>query len=387
MKNQILPVEVLENSAATYLPKVTVKSRAIYATILFSIIGLLILMPIIKVDVTVTSAGQVTTEFGRSEIKSLSSGTLAEVKIKDNQPVNKDQILFVVTSIALDTQLTINKGQQEEKEKYIKDLEQLTDNYNSAAPLSALYKQELRSFKENLRIKERQRAYAMNGVRRLRKLYNKGSASRVELENVEIELNRATGEIQNFRSEKLNKWQSDLATLRSETKSLQSQAQQMNEQKGMSTIKAPMAGSIQLTSGKTAGSTIQAGESLAILSPDSNLLAECYVTPRDIGLIREGMKVKFQIDAFNYNEWGMISGQVADVAKDFVMEQNQQPIYKIKCKLDKKELQLKNGYTGKLKKGMSMRGIFVVTRRSLMQLLYDNVDDWLNPVKGNKPKD
>jgi membrane fusion protein, peptide pheromone/bacteriocin exporter len=382
MKNQILPVEVLENSAATYLPKVTVRSRAIYTTILFSIIGLFILMPIIKVDVTVASSGQVISEFGRSEVTSLSSGILSEVKIKDNDVVKKDQPLFIIASSGLDGQLTSTSIDLEEKEKYIEDLDQMIVNSNSAAPQTSLYRQELQFFKRQLQIKQKQKSYAYNDLMRARELYANKSYAKIELEKAEGDYNRIDGDLQSFQLEKLYKWQSDLAVLRSETRGLQSKAQQMNEQKGMSVIKASMAGSIQLRSGKTAGSSIQIGEVLATLSPDSNLLAECYVSPRDIGLIREGMKVKFQVDAFNYNEWGMISGQVADVAKDFVIEQQNQPIYKIKCKLDKKELQLKNGYTGKLKKGMSMRGIFVVTRRSLMQLLYDNVDDWLNPVNG-----
>jgi membrane fusion protein, peptide pheromone/bacteriocin exporter len=382
MKNQILPVEVLENSAATYLPKVTVRSRAIYTTILFSIIGLFILMPIIKLDVTVASSGQVISEFGRSEVTSLSSGILSEVKIKDNDVVKKDQPLFIIASSGLDGQLTSTSIDLEEKEKYIEDLDQMIVNSNSAAPQTSLYRQELQFFKRQLQIKQKQKSYAYNDLTRARELYANKSYAKIELEKAEGDYNRIEGDLQSFQLEKLYKWQSDLAALRSETRGLQSKAQQMNEQKGMSVIKASMAGSIQLRSGKTAGSSIQIGEVLATLSPDSNLLAECYVSPRDIGLIREGMKVKFQVDAFNYNEWGMISGQVADVAKDFVIEQQNQPIYKIKCKLDKKELQLKNGYTGKLKKGMSMRGIFVVTRRSLMQLLYDNVDDWLNPVNG-----
>lgn len=43
------------------------------------------------------------------------------------------------------------------------------------------------------------------------------------------------------------------------------------------------------------------------------------------------------------------------------------------------EISLKNGYTGKLKKGMTLRGVFVVVKRSIFQLLFDSVDDWVNP--------
>jgi hypothetical protein len=33
-----------------------------------------------------------------------------------------------------------------------------------------------------------------------------------------------------------------------------------------------------------------------------------------------------------------------------------------------------------LKKGMSFRARFVVSRRSLWQLLFDRLDDWVNPL-------
>jgi HlyD family secretion protein len=117
---------------------------------------------------------------------------------------------------------------------------------------------------------------------------------------------------------------------------------------------------------------------LGIISPDSSLIAECYVSPNDIGLLRKNMHVSFQIDAFNYNEWGLVQGKIIDIARDFVVI-NEKPIFKVKCQLDKKALQLKNGYAAPLKKGLTFRARFVVTKRSLYQLLYDKTDDWLNP--------
>ncbi|GHT22645.1 hypothetical protein AGMMS4957_13110 [Bacteroidia bacterium] len=42
-------------------------------------------------------------------------------------------------------------------------------------------------------------------------------------------------------------------------------------------------------------------------------------------------------------------------------------------------LQLKNGYKGNLKKGMTLTGRFYLTDRSLWQLLFDKVDNWVNP--------
>lgn len=99
---------------------------------------------------------------------------------------------------------------------------------------------------------------------------------------------------------------------------------------------------------------------------------------QDIGLIKKGQTVLFRIDAFNYNEWGMIKGKVADIAHDFTM-MNDHPVFKVKCSLLQRKLQLKNGHSVYLTKGLGLHSEFTIARISLYQLIYDKADDWLNP--------
>jgi HlyD family secretion protein len=56
----------------------------------------------------------------------------------------------------------------------------------------------------------------------------------------------------------------------------------------------------------------------------------------------------------------------------------------VKCVLDQDHLALKNGFQGRLKKGMTLQARFFVTERSLFQLLYDDVNDWLNPAQSRE---
>ena len=49
-------------------------------------------------------------------------------------------------------------------------------------------------------------------------------------------------------------------------------------------------------------------------------------------------------------------------------------------KIDEKHLKLNNGVKGELKKGMTFTSRFLITERTLYQLLYDKVDDWVNPA-------
>ena len=90
------------------------------------------------------------------------------------------------------------------------------------------------------------------------------------------------------------------------------------------------------------------------------------------------MPVRFQVDAFNYNQWGLATGNVTEISSDIYFV-NEKPVFKVTCQLREDYLQLKNGYKGYLKKGMTLQARFVVAERTLWQLLYDKVDDWINP--------
>jgi HlyD family secretion protein len=90
------------------------------------------------------------------------------------------------------------------------------------------------------------------------------------------------------------------------------------------------------------------------------------------------------LDAFNYNQWGLASGKVNEISKD-IININEQPVFRVRCSLDTRFLQLKNGYRGNLKKGMTLTGRFYLTDRSLWQLLFDKIDDWMNPNNNNNP--
>lgn len=89
-------------------------------------------------------------------------------------------------------------------------------------------------------------------------------------------------------------------------------------------------------------------------------------------MLRPGKDVRLQVSAFNYNQWGLLLGKVKKISND-IQVTNNQTVFEVKCALLSDHLSLKNGYQGKLKKGMTVQARFIVARRSLWQLLYDKV--------------
>ena len=54
-------------------------------------------------------------------------------------------------------------------------------------------------------------------------------------------------------------------------------------------------------------------------------------------------------------------------------------MFRVRCAVKENTLQLKNGYKGMLQKGLTYTARFYLTRRTLWQLLFDKLDNWLNP--------
>jgi membrane fusion protein, peptide pheromone/bacteriocin exporter len=107
---------------------------------------------------------------------------------------------------------------------------------------------------------------------------------------------------------------------------------------------------------------------------------ETYISPGDIGLITTGGSAKYQVEAYNYNQWGLASGNIIEISKDLEVINNA-PVFKVRSSLDQSQLSLKSGFVGHLKKGLSLRARYHITERTLFDLLYDKVDDWLNPAQ------
>jgi HlyD family secretion protein len=148
----------------------------------------------------------------------------------------------------------------------------------------------------------------------------------------------------------------------------------------MDRIRTPVSGFIQDPNGHYSGNSIQAGELICSISPDGLLMGECYVLSKDIGLLKTGQVVRLQIDAFNYNYFGVVTGKIYSIDNDFVLLDKIR-VFKVRCKLNERVLKLSNGYSGELKKGMGFQARFITCKRSLWQLLFDGLDDWLNPVR------
>lgn len=376
----LLPSETLQDSTYTWLPSIRVKTQIVYVFTIVFLAAALISLPFIKVDVSANGSGLVRPVAEKNELHCFMSGTIAEVLVTEGQHVEKGQLLVRMQQDINDNKLSQTGFELAQRDQYIHDLDLLRSrrNVGVAELRSPLYRQQLLRYRHALDEQQTTLTKAKSDFEMNKTLYDQHVISKKEFMDRKYDFERAQSAYNGIVEQQLANWEDDLGRYQVESGRLGSESRQFRKEKEYNSIRAPVSGTLQQFSGKYAGGTLQQGELVGVISPDASLVAECYLSPKDIGYIRAGMPVKFQVDAFDYNEWGLLEGKVLSVDNDFVMSGNQ-PMFKVKCSMAGNFLQLKNGVKGELKKGMSLRARFILTRRSLFQLLFDKTDKWINP--------
>jgi len=381
----IFPAEIAEYSAEYHFQQNHTNTLVIYQIVLSAIVIIFVSLFIIKVDVSVNSAGIVRPIGERDEVKSPVSGRIDSVFIKENQHVKAGQVLLKIKSEMLQNQNSLVQNQQDEFRNEMADLEKLvalTSKGGAADTFptlkSSLYSQQYRTYWQKIKQLQTQLNASTRQYNRYSYLYHNHVLSAAEYDKVRLDYETAQNELQLGFQGQRSQWQADLTNVKLKVQQLSTQQNDYDQQKDYYTLKASVTGNVQEFKGLQPGAFVATNDVVAEISPDSGMMAESYVSPKDIGLIQVGTKGNFQVDAFDYNEWGMIKGRITSISSD-ISTTNGQPFFKVKCKLDKNMLRLKNGVKGNLKKGMTLQARFFVIRRSLWQLLRDKTDDWLNP--------
>ncbi|AXT62171.1 HlyD family efflux transporter periplasmic adaptor subunit [Aquimarina sp. AD10] len=377
---QLFPKEIIENTVEVHQFEHSNKSKIIYSTILFAFIIVLVLLPFIKVDIYTTARGMLKPSKERIAITPLQSGKVVYANMVDNQKVKKGDTLMMTNTTVVKDNIKRATTQIVETKKFISDCEYLinTSKPNFSNIQSARYQKEFLYFTQ--KIQELQTRFEKTKVDELRneKLYKKGVVAKVDYENSAFEHQLAASTLQQYRKQQRNNWQATLTEYQNVIRDLESNVSQLQQNQKELVITAPINGVLKNVLGIEPGSLIPGGVKLAEISPDTGLIAECYIYPSDIGLISKDKAVNFQIDAFNYNQWGLATGEILEISKDVDII-NEQPVFKVRCAVDQKHLELKNGFKGNFNKGMTLSARFQLTERTLFELLYDKVDDWLNP--------
>ncbi|MFI3297507.1 MAG: efflux RND transporter periplasmic adaptor subunit [bacterium] len=387
MKKQLFPIEIVENSTEQLIKKNTVRTHFIYNIVLIVVLICFVLMFYISVDINVVSTGIIKTPGERMLINSPYGAFVEAIYVNENSKVKKGDTLLVLSSGELDKDIENSNLRLIELKTYISDLSNLVqikeEEFLSPKELtSPLYTSSLQYYNSQYSDLKTRKENISGEYQRNKSLFSENVISASEFEEIQAEYNNANNAIELYYNKQISEWQHSLDNYLVEQRDISIKLEQIDIRKKESIILSPVAGIVQRIEGVHIGSYVLQGQKLFEFSADSTLLVECMIQPKDIGYIKLGQNVRMQVDAYNYNEWGLASGEVIEVFDDVshvTSSTGVSPLFKVLCSINTPTLQLKNGHIGEIKRGMTVNARFKITQRTLFQLLYDKIDDWMNP--------
>lgn len=367
------PINTLENLIA----KNKTKSLSIYLVIVLAVLVFIALLPVIKIDISSQSRGIIRSKTDNVPVTAIVSGRISWLALKNNALVNKGDTLIKIVKDGLTTEKTTQSEVSSTLIALHEDVTAVlrgkTSNLKTAAAREDFYK--FQSQKDELQSKVSQ---AQINYNRSKTLFDKGIIATAEYEKQLYELRFANQALQSFVSQQKASWETQKRELEERLKNIQGSISKIKIEENNYVVVAPISGTIESFSGLQVGSFINASQTIATISASDRLIVESTISPNDIGLIKKNQAVKFQIDAFNYNQWGLLEGKVIDIDRNITI-QGEQAFFKVRSIMNTTEMRLDSGYKTKVSKGMTLTTRYTIARRSLYDLLFDKMDDWLNP--------
>ncbi|WP_017655609.1 HlyD family efflux transporter periplasmic adaptor subunit [Fortiea contorta] len=120
-------------------------------------------------------------------------------------------------------------------------------------------------------------------------------------------------------------------------------------------LRAPVGGTIFDLQAKYPGFVANSTQKILQIVPKEDYIAEVFITNKDIGFVRKGMKVDVRIDSFPFSEFGDIKGVVDGIGSDALPPDQTHQYYRFpaKVKLEKQYLTTQ-GKNITLQSGMSI---------------------------------
>ncbi len=367
------------DSLESYLASSARRRRPVYLAVLALVAALLATLPLVRVDLSVQAAGLVRPVVEKSEVRVPVGGRVTALRVRQGQRVERGAPLAEIETGALDDEAGAAGFRLRELEAGAEDLRRLT---TGGRPVTPRYRREAAQLAGELDEIEQRRVRVRAELARAETLAARGLGPAADAETRRAELAELDASARLAAERYRARWQAELAQLAVERRDAGSQVARLRQERSLHAVAAPVTGTVEELASVAPGSFLQAGQSLAVISPSSTVVAELYVSPRDVGLLRVGMPVRLQVDAFRYTDWGFLPGRVVEIADDFALV-DRAPVFRVRCALDRDRLTLPNGAVGRVKKGMTLRAHFLVGRRSLFQLLRGDAADLLDPRAGH----
>ena len=331
-----------------------------------------------KIDEVVLAPGELQPLGAERPVKAPFAGVIKDIVAKEGQKVKAgDTLLKFDADVSrkrketLETQIRLEKKRFEEESRAVEArkrgvVERVNGLNRSLNTESSIYTNiiplaEIGAMQQTELLRQRNKVEQLDSEVRV---------ASADLEEVEAQLNK-------LKQESLR-----------EISELERQLVEVEDTITKERLSAPVAGIVYGMIPSSAGYAASAGETLVKVVPGGEIEAKIYITNRDVGFMKPGMKAQIRVDAFPYTQFGSITGSLKSVGTLPLEadQQNPMPRFPAYVKVDKEYLE-KDGEKYGISAGQSVQVNLVLRDKRVISLLTDAVQkalDSLTRIRSSK---
>lgn len=143
-------------------------------------------------------------------------------------------------------------------------------------------------------------------------------------------------------------------------------------------VTAPIHGVVQRLPIKNQGTVLAPGGLVAEIVPiDEELVVENRISPQDVGFVSLGQAVNVKVNTYEFTRLGTIAGNIIYISATTIMDENDQPYYQGRVRLEK-------NYVGDLPEhnvllpGMTVQADITTGRKTILQYLLKPIYTTIN---------
>ena len=188
-----------------------------------------------------------------------------------------------------------------------------------------------------------------------------------------------TGEMRNLADQRAQitpAIESETSQIRSAKSQLETSLADLSVQDGY-VVRAPISGRITSLNYRVGEAVNNATPLASISPPKGGLVAELLLPTRAAGFVKNGEKVRIMIDAFPYQKFGVLHGEIIEITRSAFRPgeiispvEFKEPVYRIRARLDSEQIKTYNT-TEELQSGMTLKADIITDTRSFLEWILD----------------
>jgi hemolysin D len=138
-------------------------------------------------------------------------------------------------------------------------------------------------------------------------------------------------------------------------------------------LTAPISGTVSSLNIDNVGKVINAGETVLEIAPsDRPLVLSALLSNEEAGFVERGMPVKVKLDAYAYQDYGLVAGKVTEISADAKSDEQLGQSYQIEVALDKNYI-VDEQKTIKFKPGQTATAEIIIRHRRILEIFLDPI--------------